>query len=189
LPREAPRVLLIDEIDKSDLDLPNDMLHVLEEGSFEIPELVRLRTDDPVNVTTADSKLTTVDIVGGKVQCYEFPLIFMTSNGERDFPSAFLRRCLRLTIPAPSSTELQAIVKRQMSVKQFDVEATQTLTDLTADLAGRVGGRLRTTDQLLNTFFLRTQRGFSADIEEATFRDVTQSDVPPPPNEATPRNP
>ena len=39
----APRALLIDEIDKSDIDLPNDLLHVFEEGDFEIPELVANR--------------------------------------------------------------------------------------------------------------------------------------------------
>ena len=42
LPYERPRVLLIDEIDKSDVDLPNDLLNVLEEGEFRIPELVRI---------------------------------------------------------------------------------------------------------------------------------------------------
>lgn len=39
-----PRVLLIDEIDKSDIDLPNDLLHLFEEGEFEIPELARLES-------------------------------------------------------------------------------------------------------------------------------------------------
>ena len=38
LPHDRPRVLLVDEIDKSDIDLPNDLLHVFEEGRFEIPE-------------------------------------------------------------------------------------------------------------------------------------------------------
>jgi MoxR-like ATPase len=42
LPGKWPRVLLIDEIDKSDVDLPNDLLHVFEEGSFPIPELARV---------------------------------------------------------------------------------------------------------------------------------------------------
>ncbi|MFM6433610.1 MAG: AAA family ATPase, partial [Dolichospermum sp.] len=42
LPSEKPRVLLIDEIDKSDIDLPNDLLHIFEEGEFEIPELRRI---------------------------------------------------------------------------------------------------------------------------------------------------
>ncbi|MGW3399067.1 hypothetical protein [Streptomyces hydrogenans] len=43
LPYELPRVLLIDELDKSDIDLPNDLLHVLESGSYAIPELVSAR--------------------------------------------------------------------------------------------------------------------------------------------------
>ena len=42
LPWRQPRVLLIDEIDKSDIDLPNDLLNVFEEGEFTIPELSRL---------------------------------------------------------------------------------------------------------------------------------------------------
>ncbi len=42
LPSEKPRVLLIDEIDKSDIDLPNDLLTIFEEGRFEIPELVKI---------------------------------------------------------------------------------------------------------------------------------------------------
>src|SRR4051794_41113184 len=42
LPAQRPRVLLIDEIDKSDIDLPNDLLNVFEEGTFEVPELSRL---------------------------------------------------------------------------------------------------------------------------------------------------
>jgi hypothetical protein len=41
LPSLYPRVLLIDEIDKSDINLPNDLLHLFEEGRFQIPELVR----------------------------------------------------------------------------------------------------------------------------------------------------
>ena len=40
--KNKPRVLLIDEIDKSDIDLPNDLLHIFEEGEFPIPELARL---------------------------------------------------------------------------------------------------------------------------------------------------
>ncbi len=42
LPSDVPRVLLIDELDKSDIDLPNDLLNVLEEGEFAIPELERI---------------------------------------------------------------------------------------------------------------------------------------------------
>ncbi|MEY3827794.1 MAG: hypothetical protein RLZZ148_2615 [Cyanobacteriota bacterium] len=47
LESEKPRILLIDEIDKSDIDLPNDLLTLFEEGRFEIPELVRLKEEVP----------------------------------------------------------------------------------------------------------------------------------------------
>jgi len=42
LPVERPRVLLVDELDKSDIDLPNDLLDVFEEGEFMIQEIARL---------------------------------------------------------------------------------------------------------------------------------------------------
>jgi MoxR-like ATPase len=55
LPRRRPRVLLVDEIDKSDIDLPNDLLHVFETGQFDIPELLRLPDSaEPVEVMTHD---------------------------------------------------------------------------------------------------------------------------------------
>jgi MoxR-like ATPase len=47
LPYGRPRALLIDEIDKCDLDLPNDLLNILEEGQYEIPELVRAARHTP----------------------------------------------------------------------------------------------------------------------------------------------
>jgi len=47
LPREQPRVLLIDELDKSDVDLPDNLLNVFEEGRFEITELMRIRQRHP----------------------------------------------------------------------------------------------------------------------------------------------
>ena len=58
MPTPYPRVLLIDEVDKSDINLPNDLLNLLEEGEFEIPELVRLsdaeQGAEPIKVRTAD---------------------------------------------------------------------------------------------------------------------------------------
>ncbi|MDW6057909.1 AAA family ATPase [Streptomyces sp. FXJ1.4098] len=55
LPGAPPRALLIDEIDKSDLDLPSDLLDVLERGGFEIPELARHR-ERKIAARTADKK-------------------------------------------------------------------------------------------------------------------------------------
>lgn len=102
LPTTRPRALLIDEIDKSDIDLPNDLLNVFEEGEFDIPELSRLGKDKSEEVFTADRDQPRVTITGGVVSACEFPLMILTSNGEREFPAAFLRRCLRLQMPNPT---------------------------------------------------------------------------------------
>ena len=54
LPSKKPRILIVDEIDKSDIDLPNDLLYVFEEGQFDIPELLRIEDVKPsVKVRTA----------------------------------------------------------------------------------------------------------------------------------------
>lgn len=105
---DRPRAVLIDEIDKSDFDLPSDMLNVLEEGEFEIPPLVRAgralgaANDRPVlqELRGADRRMYTVD--GGVVRRSHWPVIIMTSNGERTFPAPFLRRCVRFEMAVPS---------------------------------------------------------------------------------------
>src|SRR6185369_3344598 len=82
LPSKKPRMLLIDEIDKSDIDLPNDLLNIFEEGEFEIPELARLsETMQKVKVRHFQSS-ETAEIEFGKLICTTFPFVVMTSNGE-----------------------------------------------------------------------------------------------------------
>ncbi len=154
LASKKPRVLLIDEIDKSDIDLPNDLLTIFEEGRFLIPELVRLKKEvDTVHVRTAYTSTgryqsiivftiailiktrlyrlalfllsnypmdETYKIIDGEVICTEFPLIFLTSNGERDFPAPFLRRCLRLNMKEPNKTQLVKIIKAHL--KDIEIE-------------------------------------------------------------------
>jgi len=116
LPADLPRVLLVDEIDKSDVDLPNDLLHVFEEGRFRIDELARLPKDeryDTVEVFPHDSN-TRVSVPRDWVQCQAFPVVVLTSNGEREFPPAFNRRCVRLTIPEPKADQLADIVASRL---------------------------------------------------------------------------
>ncbi|MCX4821427.1 MoxR family ATPase [Streptomyces sp. NBC_01142] len=150
VPAGTPRVLLVDEMDKGDVDLPNDLLTVFEEGVFEIPELVRLPADTPVvDVVTADHE-GTVSVERGRVQCTEFPVVVITSNGERDFPPAFLRRCIRLDFPVPDEERLRAIVTAHLGP-----DALLDVDDLLqAFLRRRAPGELA-TDQLLNAVFLR----------------------------------
>ncbi|MGV9364920.1 AAA family ATPase [Amycolatopsis sp. NPDC003731] len=115
LPRKLPRVLLIDELDKSEADLPNDLLSVFEDGEFEIPELVRAARRTPVvEVFTADPDATAM-ISGGRVRCHAFPIVVITSNGERDFPPAFLRRCLRYETKEPDAEQLAAMVAAHLA--------------------------------------------------------------------------
>ena len=51
-----------------------------------------------------------VELHRGRVRCHEFPVVVMTSNGERDFPPAFMRRCIRLEIPQPSRSKLTRLL-------------------------------------------------------------------------------
>jgi MoxR-like ATPase len=175
LPSKKPRVLIVDEIDKSDIDLPNDLLYVFEEGLFEIPELVRIENiKSTVEVRTAyQDQEKSASISGGKVVCDEFPLMILTSNGERDFPPPFLRRCLRFTMEEPDQNVLGEIVsahleqqgKEDKKQAEEDSEFSQDVDMLSAadrekliqDFVAKRSDRSRgdlATDQLLNAIYL-----------------------------------
>ncbi|MQA18469.1 AAA family ATPase [Rugamonas rivuli] len=145
LPAQRPRALLIDEIDKADIDLPNDLLNVLEEGRFHIPELGRLGKKT-YKVLTRDGEAAA--ITGGDVECYEYPLVVMTSNGERDFPAPFLRRCLQLRMPDPCENpeRLRAIVAAHLG----DAMANDASGMIGQFIQRAQDGEVLATDQLLN---------------------------------------
>jgi MoxR-like ATPase len=152
LPGPRPRVLLVDELDKSDIDLPNDLLDVFEEGEYTIPELARLpAAQHPVTVMTADEEghAQLGSEPRGVVRCEAFPLVFITSNGERQFPPAFLRRCLQLRLEPASPEKLTRIIEAHLGVPAADYQ------DLIEEfLARKTEGELA-TDELLNAIFLR----------------------------------
>ncbi|WP_186777044.1 AAA family ATPase [Streptomyces salinarius] len=148
LPSELPRVLLIDELDKSDIDLPNDLLNTLEEGEFAIPELERVADRQPVvEVLSHDSGRVAVH--GGRIACTNFPLIVLTSNGERDFPAPLLRRCVQLELEPPGEEQLTAMVEAHLGAE--GVAAGQ---DLIGRFLDREPGEVMAADQLLNALFL-----------------------------------
>jgi MoxR-like ATPase len=156
--KQKPRVLLIDEMDKSDIDLPNDLLNIFEEGEFDIPELARIANADNKddknkldNITVKTYDNQTATIIKGKVKCQEFPFVILTSNGEREFPPAFLRRCLRLDLPQPSRQELEKIVKAHLG--HDIIGQAEKLIELF--LKRRDEGDLA-TDQLLNAIYILT---------------------------------
>jgi MoxR-like ATPase len=169
IPSKRPRVLLIDEIDKGDIDLPNDLLCLFEEGGFNLKELGRLKSESPtITVQTAytEGDEQTYAVENGRIDCDEFPFIVLTSNGERDFPAPFLRRCIRLTMQEPSEDELTNIVAAHLS--EVDAETKVMIHDFyerREDLRDR--GNLA-TDQLLNAIYLVTQ----GKIPQGKERDV-----------------
>ncbi|MFF5232350.1 AAA family ATPase [Dactylosporangium sp. NPDC000521] len=122
LPWEQPRVLLVDEIDKCDVDLPNDLLSAFEDGEYYIPELARLAAD-PGGPGAAHASVIKVlpmhgnervAIENGHVRARAFPFVIMTSNGEREFPIPFLRRCIRLDLQHADEVWVRRVVARQL---------------------------------------------------------------------------
>ncbi len=80
-------VLLIDEIDKADIEFPNDLLQELDRMEFHVYE------------------------TGETVQATHRPIILITSNNEKELPDAFLRRCFFHYIRFPDATTLKKIVE------------------------------------------------------------------------------
>src|SRR6185436_9974892 len=85
----APRrvVLLIDEIDKADVEFPNDLLQELDLMRFQVAE------------------------TGDEVVARERPFVVITSNNEKELPDAFLRRCIFHYIEFPSPEQMRQIVR------------------------------------------------------------------------------
>jgi MoxR-like ATPase len=151
LPTRRPRALLIDEIDKADIDLPNDLLNVFERGEFDIPELARLGGQYAIREAPPGTERFPID--NGLVRCAQFPFVVLTSNGERDFPAAFLRRCIRLRMPAPSKDLLTDIVTAHLGAA-----AAAECDDMIQKFATEAEGtRALATDQLMNAIYIVTQ--------------------------------
>lgn len=183
-----PRVLLIDEIDKSDADLPSDLLHVLEEGSFTIPEVARLPASQKgatVLVNSADTARPKVEIpADGYIRCDDFPLIIMTSNGDRDFPPAFLRRCLQLSIPwERRAAQLDEIIRQHLGVSSKDDPTVMELLRLFNEKRSETDATLA-IDQLLNAIFLARSRAEvnpldHQGIKDAIFKSLSETPQAP----------
>jgi MoxR-like ATPase len=154
---ERPRVLLIDELDKSDIDLPNDLLHIFENGEFAVPELVRIRRFEPQVSVYTDDPDRQAEIRDGRVRCRAFPIVVITSNGEREFPPAFLRRCLRLELPPPTAEDLAAMIYAQLPM------LADAQRDLITDFLNRPSGDSLARDQLLNATFLTASGAYAED--------------------------
>ena len=165
---KEPKVILIDEIDKSDIDLPNDLLHIFEEQEFTINEIKRTKEKDV--------KVEGYDIPeDGIVKCQEdFPIIVMTSNGEKDFPPAFLRRCISIEIKLPNDKTKQIEALKKMVKSHFSDEKIETkevieLIETFVDLKTGDENRRLSNDQLLNAIFILLNGKASKEIISKTL--------------------
>ncbi|WP_030667865.1 AAA family ATPase [Streptomyces sp. NRRL B-1347] len=185
LPYARPRVLLVDEIDKSDIDLPNDLLTIFEKGSYELVELAR-RAEPTAEVMTADSTTDRVEIRDGTVTCRAFPFVVMTSNGEREFPPAFLRRCVTVDLKQPATVEeLTAIVSEHLGGVVGDGSGAlpQGAHDVIQRFFDRRGGGLLANDQLLNAIYMCHHAAFGEPPE--SVRELADQVAPYLSSEAT----
>lgn len=131
---EQRTVVLIDEIDKADIDFPNDLLRELDEQRFMIEEK------------------------GEEVKANYPPIVIVTSNDEKDLPDAFLRRCLFYYIQFPYS-QLANIVESHFLESSSDlVEATvKRFSELRQKMEKGKAGKKVSTSELLDWFAVLRQ--------------------------------
>ena len=130
-------VVLIDEIDKADIDFPNDLLLELDEQRFVIEE------------------------TGEEVKAKHPPIFIITSNDEKDLPDAFLRRCVFYYIEFPTPGQLEKIINAHFKdaptnlVKASVDRFIQLRIDMEKD-KGKAGKKV-STSELLDWFAVLNQ--------------------------------
>lgn len=108
---ENPAILLIDEIDKADIDFPNDLLLEIDESRFRIQE----------------------PGIDAMYKAPAPPLIFITSNKEKALSPAFLRRCLYLYLQFPNETILKSIMDARYSRLKHNEKMQNALIERFSD--------------------------------------------------------
>ena len=123
--------MLIDEIDKADIDFPNDLLLELEKRKFIIPELGER----------------------GEIEATSEVLVFITSNQEKELPPAFLRRCLYHYIPFPDTKNLEKIVEIRFD-KETDTERIKKAVAIFEKVRNKIEGinKKPATSELLDWY-------------------------------------
>jgi MoxR-like ATPase len=122
-------IVLIDEIDKADIDFPNDLLRELEEQQFVVSETGEIK------------------------EAKQPPIVLITSNSEKDLPDAFLRRCLFYYLEFPSEKELMKIVQAhfpQSLSTELVAAAVEQFIEVREKGASRREGKKASTSELLD---------------------------------------
>lgn len=142
LAADSRQILLVDEIDKADMEFPNDLLHELDRMSFRVDE------------------------TGETITAKERPIVIITSNNEKELPDAFLRRCVFHYIAFPDKDLMSRIVR----VHHPDVEDHLLKNVLARFYWLREQPNIRkrpSTSELIDWIAALRRSGFPADKLEA----------------------
>ncbi|MEM7372056.1 MAG: MoxR family ATPase [Bacteroidota bacterium] len=156
-----PSILLIDEVDKAEIDFPNDLLLELDRTRYYIAE-----TDTYTEVDKAYA-----------------PIIFITSNNEKELPAAFLRRCLFHYIQFPSNKILNLILKERFvdAEKQLSEDKEilrnkiiQGFETLRERLKNSLSEKLISTSELIDWYDTTLWQILDPDKSEVTEENIRE---------------
>ena len=137
-------ILLIDEIDKADLEFPNDLLWELDQMEFYIHETKRM------------------------VKAKHRPIVIITSNAEKELPDAFLRRCIFHYIDFPDADLMEEIVRTH--IPNVEEAVLKSAFDVFYDIRGMRDVRKKpSTSELIDWINVLQLGGISADEIRAKF--------------------
>ncbi len=149
-------VLLIDEIDKAEPDLPNDLLEPLDRHRFNRPDGKQVDAVEGLEILT-----------------------IITTNRERELPAAFMRRCVSLVLESPGRNKLVNIAERHFP-KESETDTFKKLTQAVAaktinlqKQAADLNRRPPSTSEFLDA--LKTCKNLNINVEHANWQLIEQS--------------
>jgi MoxR-like ATPase len=158
----GPAVVLLDEIDKADPDVPNDLLVVLDARWFDVPEIGR-RVEAPPDLDL---------------------LLVLTTNGERELPPAFVRRCVVCDLKLPDTDSIKVIARRHIARWAPGLTQDAALDGLLDELLGllatlraeadRTKQRLPSLAELLDAVHACVGLGI-ADAKDARWAQIAEA--------------
>ncbi|MGZ6613102.1 MAG: AAA family ATPase [Solirubrobacteraceae bacterium] len=144
-------VVLLDEIDKAEPDVPNDLLVPLDLGRFDV------ELDDPF-----------------EVQRNRDVLLIITTNGERELPQAFIRRCVTLTLPDPTRDWLVTIADERFGSERHSFHEAVAETVMTLQAAAKERGiRQPSTAEFLDA--LEACAELNIDVGSDAWQEIQQA--------------
>lgn len=146
------RIVLIDEIDKAPRDLPNDILDIVDNLRFDVPEL-NIKSQEALDQAVED-----ISHHQGDAQ-YK-PILILTSNSEKALPEPFLRRCVFFYIEQPEGDHLRDILKMKLKLPYKDQE-WDTVIAVFEQIKAEIRGKKPATAELILWVWLLHQSGIT----------------------------